>query len=363
VLKAHCPEVAERHAAALIGWGSEVLGNDDDFSRRYGWGPRLALFLTGEDHRVWGHRVERVLSEHIPLTFLGQPTRYTQDGPPQPTEDPKARVGISITTCERFLERYLGISGTDLPSRPLGARDWLLIYEAGLLRLTAGEVYHDSVGRLNELRKYFSYFPDDVWRYRVAYEWTVLRWQVDLISLCAHRGDTLSARMATADSVARIMNIVFLLNRVYRPGYLKWFHREFYKLPQLASEVGPALEEAMGAPDCRQIAEGLYSAIERVIAFQSPYLGLPLPEYRKQADYDRSGLLAYHLEPVVDGIRDSIQGELRDLPFKIGALDQWVVDQDLLMGSAQLRSLGGIYDCEDPTIAMFERNKLEDIGV
>lgn len=73
--------------------------------------------------------------------------------------------------------------------------------------------------------------------------------------------------------------------------------------------------------------------------------------------------MAYQLEPVVAAIRDSLQGELRDLPFKIGALDRWVVDQDLLMGAAQLRLPDGIYDCEDPTIARLERSRLEDIWV
>jgi hypothetical protein len=52
VLQAHCPEVAERHAAALIGWGSEVLGNDDVHSQCYGWGdPVQAVFIRGRfDH-------------------------------------------------------------------------------------------------------------------------------------------------------------------------------------------------------------------------------------------------------------------------------------------------------------------------
>jgi len=27
------PQIADNHAAALIGWGSDVLGNDDELSR------------------------------------------------------------------------------------------------------------------------------------------------------------------------------------------------------------------------------------------------------------------------------------------------------------------------------------------
>ena len=140
VLEAHCPHIATRHAAALIGWGSEVLGHDDEFSRRYGWGPRVVLFLTTEDHQAWFQQLLAILQERIPVTFLGYPTRYTDQGPPLPTTNPKARLGIAITTCERFVELYLGLRGAELAANPLPPRAWLLISEERLLRLTAGEV-------------------------------------------------------------------------------------------------------------------------------------------------------------------------------------------------------------------------------
>ena len=33
-------------------FGSECLGNDDEYSKRYGWGPRLILFLEAADYRA-----------------------------------------------------------------------------------------------------------------------------------------------------------------------------------------------------------------------------------------------------------------------------------------------------------------------
>lgn len=362
VLEEDCHQIARRHAAALIGWGSEVLGNDDEFSRRYGWGPRVVLFLTKDDHQVWAQRLLAILQEHIPGTFLGHPTRYTDQGPPQPTTDPKAHVGIAITTCERFVELYLGIPRIDFAVKPLSSREWLLINEARLLRLTAGEVYHDSVGKLTELREYFKYFPDDVWRYRLAYQWNSLSWDIDLIGICAHRGDTLSARIATARSVERIIGLVFLLNRVYKPGYLKWLHREFFKLSSLAAEVGPALQEAMICTDCARAMEVFYPVLDRLIEFQSNCAGIPVPDYKKPPALD-PGFFAYDLEPIIEGVRDSIKGELATLRTTVGALDQWITDQDLLMVPSQLRLLGGIHDCEDPGKEPFHRSKLEDKGV
>ena len=362
ILDKHCPHIAGRHAAALIGYGSEVLGNDDEFSKRYGWGPRLLLFLKREDHQSQGYTLLNILQKHVPLKFLGYPTRYTEDGAPQPTENPTSPVGIAITTCERFLELYLGISRTDFPGNPLPSKEWLLINEAQLLRLVSGEVYHDNIGTLTRLREYFQYFPGDVRRYKLAYQWTMISWCVDLIGYCAHRGDVLSGRIAAAKSIERIINLVFLLNKVYKPGYLKWIHREFFKLPELAPEIAPILEKMLTAEDCRNITEMLYPVLDRIIEFQSNCLGIPTPNYKNPQELD-PGFFTYNLDPVICGIRDSIQGEIATLPTTIGAVDQWVIDEDLLMVPSQLQLLRPVYDCEDPEKVLFDRSRLEDKGV
>ncbi len=361
ILKEHCPWIAERHAAGLIGYGSEVLGNDDELSKRYGWGPRLLLFLTPEDHKAWSEKLREILQAHIPVAFLDQPTRFTQKGPPQPTLDLNEPVGIAITTCERFIELYLGISDVDVKAKPPSSKDRLLINEARLLRLTSGEVFHDGIGTLTELREFFDYFPDDVWRHRLAYGWSILGSDITLIGTCASRGDILSSRIATARTVERIITIVFLLNRIYKPGYLKWFHRQFYKLPHLAAEIGPALDKLMTHEDCETVSSLLYPILDKIIAFQSEVADIPAVDYKRQRPCD-DGFFKYWLEPIADAVRDTIQGELRDMRTTIGAVDQWVTEQDLLMVPSQLNLLAPLYDCADPFEILFHRDRLEDIG-
>jgi|SRR5215213_5670313 len=39
-----------RYSAAVIGWGSEVLGFDTPMSRDHHWGPRVLLFLSEKDY-------------------------------------------------------------------------------------------------------------------------------------------------------------------------------------------------------------------------------------------------------------------------------------------------------------------------
>ncbi len=37
------------HSAALLGWGSDVLGFDTDRSTDHGWGPRLRVFVHASE--------------------------------------------------------------------------------------------------------------------------------------------------------------------------------------------------------------------------------------------------------------------------------------------------------------------------
>ena len=74
-------------------------------------------------------------------------------------------------------------------------------------------------------------------------------------------------------------------------------------------------------------------------------------------------MFPYDLRSVAEGMRASIQGELRDLPTTIGAVDQWVTDQDLTMVPEQLAHLWPLYDCEDPERVVFTRTRPDDRGL
>ena len=49
ILLTRFPEL--KHAAALIGNGSEVLGFDDELSTDHDWGPRVLLFVETADQQ------------------------------------------------------------------------------------------------------------------------------------------------------------------------------------------------------------------------------------------------------------------------------------------------------------------------
>ena len=54
IIQDNVPELEGKYAAALIGYGSDVIGNDDEISRDHEWGPRCHILLSKEIHDKYG---------------------------------------------------------------------------------------------------------------------------------------------------------------------------------------------------------------------------------------------------------------------------------------------------------------------
>ena len=68
------PLLAERsHSAALLGWGSDVLGYDTERSTDHGWGPRLVVFV---DDAASVQELQDLLAAGLPERFKGWPVRF-----------------------------------------------------------------------------------------------------------------------------------------------------------------------------------------------------------------------------------------------------------------------------------------------
>ena len=104
ILDAHFPKL--NHAAALIGWGSEVLGFDDDTSTDHNWGLRFWLFLSERDAENHSEQVDRCLAENLPAKFLGYPVAFEYSE--QRGKRALARHNINIETVSNYFMRYLG---------------------------------------------------------------------------------------------------------------------------------------------------------------------------------------------------------------------------------------------------------------
>ena len=153
-----------RHAAALIGYGSELLGFDDEVSRDHNWGPRVHLFLELDSFNQQARRLVAAFSSVAPAHFLGEPIGWrSRPHPPANESEAVGAIdhGLEIHTVEGTLERLLGTRSIE----NLSSLQWLAFPEQRLLAFTGGAVFHDDSGRLSGTRSMLTYFPDDVWLY------------------------------------------------------------------------------------------------------------------------------------------------------------------------------------------------------
>jgi hypothetical protein len=139
IFAAAFPEL--RYSAALIGYGSDVLGFDSERSTDHEWGPRLVIFLDDDDHRALANRLTELLAAELRTEFCGYSTNFSEPDENRvrwmvPGEAGKVRHHLYFETLHQFTRRYLAVE----PHQELSSIDWLLMYQSALLEVTGGAV-------------------------------------------------------------------------------------------------------------------------------------------------------------------------------------------------------------------------------
>ncbi len=345
LIEEHFPQVSSSHAGALIGWGSDVLANDDELSQDHEWGPRCIIFLP-DSLSYLSNNLLNLFNAKVPPFLMGYPTKYTVYKDQNcrfriPSGDGSGEVNIEITTHNKYFSENLGVV---IPNDDM---DWLSLPENKLLEITSGEVFFDGNGELTALRDFYkAYYPLNVWKYRLAYAWQSLGWDIDLIGLCDARSDFLSSRNCLNVTLFKIMKLTFLLNRKYSPSYPKWLGKEFYKLPYLSNKIGPVLESCYLDKDIKSVDDKLEAVCNLLIEHQNnqnELLELEKVPCRFARGFDCArGFWKIDLQHIADQIFKSINGPLRAISLD-GAVDQWVTNEDFMLNSNKLKLLSAVY--------------------
>jgi hypothetical protein len=314
------------HAAALLGWGSDVLGYDTERSTDHGWGPRLQVFV--EPPHV--EAVRRAVDEGLPESFRGWPVRYGWDDEP-------VRHRVEVLPLGEWLVHQLGVD----PRPGLTNVDWLVIPQQRLLGVVRGAVYADPTGDLAAVRRQLAWYPRDVWLWMLASQWRRISQEEAFVGRTSEVGDELGSRLLAGRQVRALMCLAFLLERKYWP-YPKWFGTAFAEL-EAATRVGPALERAVDARDLASREEALCRAYEEM-ARRHNATGLtawvdPTPRRFHHRPY-RVLMADRFAEACVAAIGDSA---LRDLPL-VGSVDQFVDSTDVLSTVTRASRLRAFYD-------------------
>ena len=304
--------VGTSHAAALFGWGSDILGFDTPRSIDHGFGPRLQVFVTSdevEDTRA-------AIDADLPGEYRGFPVRFGWDDTP-------VMHHVEVTTLARYLSGRLGFD----PREGVGTDEWLSTPQQLLLGMTRGRVFRDPDGELDDVREALTWYPSDVWLYLLAAQWRRIEEEEAFVGRTSEVGDELGSRIVAARLARDVMRLCFLLEREYAP-YSKWLGSAFARLAA-ADAVQPALTQALAAQSYAEREAGLVAAYEAV-ARRHNALGLTVA-------VEPSARLFYGRPfRVIDGTRfvaacrgAIVDDDLRSRPLT-GAIDQWVDSTEVL---------------------------------
>lgn len=316
------------HSAALLGWGSEVLGFDTARSADHGWGPRLQIFVEHEDEQA----VAEAIESGLPERYRGWPTRFGWDAVP-------VSHHVQVTPLGDWLEEQLGFD----PRRGISTRDWLVTPQQLLLEVTTGGIFHDGLGELFPLRESLHWYPDPVWVWMLACQWRRLDQEEPFVGRTAEVGDELGSRLIAARLVREVVRLCFLLERCYTP-YSKWLGSAFRRLDAHGS-IGPALADALAAGDLGTREAALSRAVEEV-ARRHNTLGITEPLDVHVRPFHGRPFLVLDSGRFADACLERVGDPwLRSLP-PIGAVDQFVDSTDVLSYPLRGRRARAMYELD-----------------
>jgi hypothetical protein len=294
------------YAAARLGSGSDVLGYDDSMSQDHDWGLRLNLLVPA----AVAEEVDTYLNASLPESYAGRPTRFAT------TWRADVRSQVQVDSVRTFAMSRLGVD----PRQELDPVTWLGLTGQSVLELTAGEVFHDSAGQLGSVREALRWYPDDVWRYVLAADWSRLGEELPLAGRAGQRGDELGSRVVMARLVRTAMHLGFLLEREW-PPYAKWVGTAYRRLA-VAGPTNRPLASALDAPDWQAREDGLVEALDILLMHQHT-LGLSPPTAATEPFWDRP-FRTTAAQVITRLLADITDPRVQDLPPGVGAVEQWV---------------------------------------
>jgi Domain of unknown function (DUF4037) len=324
------PLLAERpHSAALLGWGSDVLGYDTERSTDHGWGPRLLVFVDDADSV---EELQDLLAAGLPKRFKGWPVRFGWDAV-------ETTHHVTVSTVPAWLVNQLGVDATG----GMSTLDWLLTPQQKLLGVVAGAVHADASGGLGSLREALSWYPDEVWRWMLACQWHRLAQEEAFVARAAEVGDETGSAVTAGRLVRDMMRLALMLDRRYAP-YQKWLGSAFARARH-ADSLPTHLSDAVQAHDvtAREAAlAGAYTALARRhndAALTDP-VEASIRNYHERparvlmADRFTEASMATVTDPA-----------LCDMP-PVGAIDQVVDSTEVLETPQSYRRLAALYTGE-----------------
>jgi len=274
-------------AVASVGFGSDRLGADDEFSRDHCWEPGFQIFSDRLSPEALKD-LESYLFEHLPWEYAGFKRTDCRGSP----------NGIRAWTIDEFLTWF-----TSFAKPPERDRQWLLIADEALCHVTNGEVFHDPTGDFSKRRQAFGYYPDNVWRFKLAGRAMRIQGARLEMERCLAHGEEVAADLMLHEGLREVFHFVCLINRRYacHDKWLPWVVRH---LPVLADDIAPLITRLRDTTDVRTHL-ACFTEMETVLADYVYDNGLA-----SRGEYWWTTLPGRN--PWWADLRETITGELKD---------------------------------------------------
>ena len=215
-------EAAGRIAVGRAGHGSECFGYDDEISRDHDHFTGFQLWITEEDERAFGFRLERAYA------------KLRKEFPPDGDADPAGSSALGdaedgVSVIGDFYRRHIGF-----PGAPENWRQWLYTPDHAFAEAVNGAVFRDDLGVFSGIRETIrNGMPEDVRRKKIAARAVFMAQSGQYNYMrCLQHGEPGAAALALDEFVRNTAEMVFLLNRRFAP-YYKWVFRAMRDLPKL----------------------------------------------------------------------------------------------------------------------------------
>lgn len=244
-------------AIGLAGHGSECFGFDDELSSDHDYDCGFCIWLTEEDYRKFGFKLERTYDDICKRAGV-----FAKE---------KSIGGSNfkgVRTVENFYSFYLGS-----PALPKTNDEWLAIPDFYLAEATNGNVFYDGKGEFTRIRNAIKNDrPADVRLKKLASElFYCAQFGQYNYYRCLKRNDGAAAAYCISSFCYHAACAAFLIANEYAP-YYKWIFRALDNLPQfsfLRKQLNELCLTSPLNPVCGELSEKICAALTEEINKQS----------------------------------------------------------------------------------------------
>lgn len=292
------------YTAALLGYGSDVLGLDTEISMDHNWGPRLQLFVNDKNLIP---ELNNYFSFELPFLYKNFPVNFSKagyDGTSRMEFTDKKPINhlIEITTFEDYLKNRYSINKTN----NFIYKDWLDFTDQNFIEITSGSVFYDGLKKVNNTRDELKFYPLDICKLRLAMLWNYIWNKEAFIGRSIAFNDYIGLKINANRIINYLIKILFYLENKYIP-YSKWFGYSFQQL-NVYNDVSDIIINLLKENVPEKIEDNICVLYEKVIEKHNENKKLPYLKNKKRIFFNRPYKVIF-AENIVDEILNSINDD------------------------------------------------------